>query len=387
MIKLAVKNRKSQHIDKFQFRKESITIGRSQDCDVVLPSPTASRNHAKLTLVKNELSIEDLDSGNGTFINNEKLEPKNKKTLKDNDIIRIDEFEISYEVANDNKVETQNEPAPQLEYDDLEKSLGKFDKTDPDILEIKMVKKILGALDKETEPTLIFISEPVQNKKITIEDEHSYTIGRDPECEVYIESPVMSRKHAMIQNKWGAYTITDLDSKNGTYVNNEKISEEKTLKDGDEIHFGTLKAFFKNPKEFNLEEVKEDIEKSQVEKSNLEAKKKTGKSAESNKIENPEQEQASDAAKMSLGENTEEKSSAKKENRPKIKEKQKSLEEELEGLSDEQPQSQNKQKKNERPNKILSFWTALSTTEKALLGFGVVVIFIIIVVLGILLNS
>ena len=52
----------------------------------------------------------------------------------------------------------------------------------------------------------------------------------------------------------GRFVITDLDSKNGTFVNGEKITE-RALADGDEVVFGTIKTIFKNPQEFNIDDI------------------------------------------------------------------------------------------------------------------------------------
>lgn len=49
-------------------------------------------------------------------------------------------------------------------------------------------------------------------------------IGRQPECDVVIQDPRVSRKHAVIERKKGAYTIADVYSANGTVVNNKVIS-------------------------------------------------------------------------------------------------------------------------------------------------------------------
>lgn len=53
--------------------KESMTIGRSRACDVVIPSAKVSRQHANLSFSGGELWIEDLGSANGVWNNGEKV--------------------------------------------------------------------------------------------------------------------------------------------------------------------------------------------------------------------------------------------------------------------------------------------------------------------------
>jgi len=66
-----------------------ITIGRSSSCDVVIDDMLVSREHAQIQQIKATFFIKDLDSRNGTFVNNNKV-PKGKYLkLKTNDIIRL----------------------------------------------------------------------------------------------------------------------------------------------------------------------------------------------------------------------------------------------------------------------------------------------------------
>ncbi len=52
---------------------DSLTIGRSQDSDLVLDDPQVSRNHARLTRKGNTLLVEDLGSTNGTLVNGRRI--------------------------------------------------------------------------------------------------------------------------------------------------------------------------------------------------------------------------------------------------------------------------------------------------------------------------
>ncbi len=67
-----------------QFEKDSILIGRSPDCDLVLSSPNVSRKHAKIEKTQEgRYFIVDLDSKNGIFYNNVRIKKLElKKTAK-----------------------------------------------------------------------------------------------------------------------------------------------------------------------------------------------------------------------------------------------------------------------------------------------------------------
>ncbi len=87
-------------------------------------------------------------------------------------------------------------------------------------------------------------------------------IGRDPECDFPINEHVISRKHVKIMRRWGGIAIRDLESKNGTFLNNRRIVEEY-LHDGDRIALGTIVLIFRNPQEINLANI-EDIKPKNV---------------------------------------------------------------------------------------------------------------------------
>jgi pSer/pThr/pTyr-binding forkhead associated (FHA) protein len=70
------------------------------------------------------------------------------------------------------------------------------------------------------------------------------TIGRDPESTVCLNDSSVSRAHARITILDGEARVEDLQSKNGTSVQNQPITGPTVLADGDEIEFGHVKGWF-----------------------------------------------------------------------------------------------------------------------------------------------
>lgn len=68
------------------------------------------------------------------------------------------------------------------------------------------------------------------------------TVGRDENCDAYLNDASVSRNHARLTVRGGSVTVEDLGSKNGTRVNTEAVASSRHLADGDEIEFGTVKA-------------------------------------------------------------------------------------------------------------------------------------------------
>ncbi len=71
----------------------SVEIGRSRTCDLVLPSLTVSRSHARLRVNDGTVSIEDGGSANGTFVNGVRVK---SRTLALGDIVRIGPYKLVY---------------------------------------------------------------------------------------------------------------------------------------------------------------------------------------------------------------------------------------------------------------------------------------------------
>ncbi|CAN5127882.1 hypothetical protein BH09ACT13_BH09ACT13_09560 [soil metagenome] len=68
-------------------------------------------------------------------------------------------------------------------------------------------------------------------------------IGRSPECDVFLDDVTVSRRHAELEREGDVFTIRDLGSLNGTYVNRRRI-ESTVLQDDDEVQIGKYRLTF-----------------------------------------------------------------------------------------------------------------------------------------------
>jgi hypothetical protein len=69
------------------------------------------------------------------------------------------------------------------------------------------------------------------------------TIGRSPECGIFLDDVTVSRRHAVLAQNGERWAIEDLGSLNGTFVNRERV-EAAQLEDGDEIQIGKYRLTF-----------------------------------------------------------------------------------------------------------------------------------------------
>lgn len=72
------------------------------------------------------------------------------------------------------------------------------------------------------------------------------TIGRLPECDVHIDSPAISRRHARVVEDVGGWFVEDLESTNGTFVNGERVTERRRLFGGERVQLGGLTFVFRD---------------------------------------------------------------------------------------------------------------------------------------------
>ena len=70
-------------------------------------------------------------------------------------------------------------------------------------------------------------------------------IGRSPDCDVFLDDVTVSRRHAELIQSGERFTIKDLGSLNGTFVNRQRIeSEEVEVNDDDELQIGKYRLTF-----------------------------------------------------------------------------------------------------------------------------------------------
>jgi FHA domain/zinc-ribbon domain len=69
------------------------------------------------------------------------------------------------------------------------------------------------------------------------------TIGRSPECAIFLDDVTVSRKHAVFSQQGDRWQLEDQGSLNGTFVNRERV-EASELSDGDELQIGKYRLTF-----------------------------------------------------------------------------------------------------------------------------------------------
>ncbi len=99
-VRLSLKGRP---IRSYTFSQKAVSIGRDPDSDIFLDNAGVSRNHAKFELTAGGYVVEDLGSANGTFLNDEQVA---KKSLADDDIVRVGKFALWLNIGEDQRSKT-----------------------------------------------------------------------------------------------------------------------------------------------------------------------------------------------------------------------------------------------------------------------------------------
>lgn len=74
-------------------------------------------------------------------------------------------------------------------------------------------------------------------------DEDVVRVGRHPDSEIFLDDVTVSRRHAEFHRSGQTFTVTDVGSLNGTYVNRDRIDTVQ-LTDGDEVQIGKYRLVF-----------------------------------------------------------------------------------------------------------------------------------------------
>lgn len=189
-IRLTKSNNKFQDFEIIE--NQSLIIGRINS-DIVIEDMRISREHLRVENKNAVLYITDLESSNGTFVNNKRLAPNSEYKCKEGDTILLSS-DIRLIINNQNN----------------------FDISDSFTFE--------------------------NNIKNWFKNKSKVIIGRHVECDVVLSNDFsISRQHAVISLENNRYYIEDLNSTNGTFVNGERIHNKTLLFEQDSVLIGLHK--------------------------------------------------------------------------------------------------------------------------------------------------
>jgi pSer/pThr/pTyr-binding forkhead associated (FHA) protein len=99
------------------------------------------------------------------------------------------------------------------------------------------------AADEVTGPALVIRAGGGRVGESFGVDGERMSIGRRPDCDVFLDDVTVSRDHAVLIHRADHWHLDDCGSLNGTYVNRSRI-ESQRLEEGDEVQIGKYKLTF-----------------------------------------------------------------------------------------------------------------------------------------------
>ena len=205
-----------------QYRIEGVraTIGRAEENPVGLfGDPSVQQRHAVIERRGADYVIRNLAVQDGTFVNGNRIESVD---LRDGDRINIGGYEMMFHLRGTSSAARQ------------QASLA-ADRVNPAHVAVRLA----GAKAKVDGPSLIDVSgQPYPVHAVT-------RIGRALDNEIVVSHSSVSRHHASIENSNGAFVVRDLNSQNGTFVGNRRVTEPMRISDGDAVRFGDAQFTFR----------------------------------------------------------------------------------------------------------------------------------------------
>lgn len=175
------------------------SLGSDPKNNLVIQDPSVSPQHAKLITLDDKLYLKDNNSSQGSFVNNEKIE---RKQLNPGDVFRLGEVEIMVM--------------------DPRESLSQPPLTD---------EKLDAHWSLVSNGSWLAGQEYFITKSPTV-------VGRSNHCDIIIPGTHLSRQHAEIKVQGNLLHVRDLASANGTYINDQRISQG-IAKPGDTLRLDT----------------------------------------------------------------------------------------------------------------------------------------------------
>ena len=207
-----------------QYRIEGAraSIGRAEENPVGLfGDPSVQPRHAVIERRGADYVIKNLAVQDGTFVNGNRIESVD---LHDGDRINIGGYEMKFHLRGTSAAARQ------------QASLS-ADAVNP----AHVATRLAGANAKVDGPTLIDASGqpyPVRAGAVT-------HVGRALDNEIVVNHSSVSRHHASIENSNGAFVVRDLNSQNGTFVGDRRVTEPTRVSNGEKVRFGDAQFIFR----------------------------------------------------------------------------------------------------------------------------------------------
>jgi pSer/pThr/pTyr-binding forkhead associated (FHA) protein len=202
-------------VQRYVIDKDLISIGRAKDNDIVIENLSVSRNHARIKRQGSTYVLTDLNSSNGTFVNNVRI---TKTEILDGDVITIGKHRIEF----------------------VNKELS-----DSDLIVEALAADRTMVIDRSTVGTLVFTEGRLKGKEFSLTKPET-TIGKSASNDIVIADDwFVAKRQSVIIRHGNEYEIRDLGTLRKTRLNGKPIVGTQKLNDGDILEIGGEKCVFR----------------------------------------------------------------------------------------------------------------------------------------------
>ena len=222
--------------------KGCVGIGRGDDNEIMLLDDHVSRRHATLQLDQGIIWLRDLSSANGSFVNGERITGGCR--LYHGDELSFDT--LRFQLIGKGQDLTPVRPQDTLEEGALmlDQPTSSIDTTEIMAVDDSMEVPVTLPEVSQTGAFLLGVSAPVSGVVFRTSIGQN-TIGRDDDCDIVLQDPTVSNRHAELNARAEGCTVTNLMATNGTRINGQQVQNAQ-LNDGDRLRIGQVTLIFKD---------------------------------------------------------------------------------------------------------------------------------------------
>ena len=213
-------------IERIVTEKKRISIGRTNDNDIVLENRAVSRKHATIEFNENAAVILDNESLNGTFVNNRKI---SEEVLRSDDVVTIGKYALVYHTES---------TAPGESMSGMDGTMVLSTKKQKQLIENDRVERQIVAKFGGS----VLIGEENADFAEYRLDREVTTIGKAKFVHVKAKGFMVSGIQAKVIRDAEGYSFVNLGRKGKSLLNGEPV-ERAVLKNGDLVTVG--KSTFK----------------------------------------------------------------------------------------------------------------------------------------------
>ena len=206
----------------FRLSGPTVLVGRSPDCNIVIPDPYVSRKQLLIILSENGASLKNVGS-NPVKLEGRGLLPGQSAGLKNRDEIEVGRTSLVFSIEGSASAATAGSPR--------KADVAQDEKT-----------VLLSTPGKARGPAILV--SPPSGADWTVELDHSpVTIGRAGDADIRLSDRTVSRHHAVIERRDGGFYIKGVSKVNPVLINGRKAGEAR-LYSGDQVNIGVFSLSF-----------------------------------------------------------------------------------------------------------------------------------------------